>query len=120
MRKVRSVLVLTTLATTLGGCAGYQLVRVDPDRLPSYEPRHVPIPESCELLLERAAGGAVPHFNEGEARELIYCQQQQMIRAQEEEAAARKLEAHAAAASFVLRLTVAVVSGLVALLVWVF
>lgn len=104
----------------LSGCFGYRLVRPNEVEIPSYDPRPVPVPSDCELLIQRAANGAVGTFDESQARMLGFCQNQQLIRAQEEEAAARKLEAHAEVANFALRATVVAVGAVVAVLSWAF
>jgi hypothetical protein len=59
-------------------------------------------------------------FSDAEAREVLFCQQQQIIRTQEEEAAAKRLEAHAAAARFALQTATFVITSVVAVLAWVF
>jgi hypothetical protein len=108
------------LSVHLGGCAGYRLVRPDDFQVPSYEPREVAIPAECDALIYRAATDGLARFNDAEARTLNFCQQQQIIRAQEEEAAARRLEAHAEAASFALRATTVLLGAVFAVLTWVF
>jgi hypothetical protein len=120
MRRHPWILLLAALLLAAPACANYRLVRMDEVTLPNYEPRPIPIPESCEALLRRAGEGGVRQFSEAETRELNYCQQQYIIRAQEEEAASRRLEAHAAAAGFVLQVTTVVVGTLIAVLTWLF
>ena len=66
--------------------------------IPSYEPRVVVIPAECETLIGRAAARGMTDFTEREARMVDFCQQQQIIRSAEEEAAAKRLDAHARAA----------------------
>jgi hypothetical protein len=90
MCRFRSVLVLWLLATTLTGCAGYRFIRADEVTLPSYEPREIPIPATCDALLQRAGTTGATRLSEVEARELTFCQLQYVLRAQEEEAAARR------------------------------
>jgi hypothetical protein len=107
------------LALTLNGCMGYRLVRMDEIELPSYEPRPVAIPAECAGLIERAATAGIATMTEVESRTVAFCQQQQVIRSLEEEAAARKLESHAAAARFALQLTTVVVGALIVLIGWV-
>ena len=111
---------LLALVMLLAGCGPYRLIRPDEVTVPNYEPREVLVPEKCDTLIRRAAVQGMAGFTEGETRELAFCQQQQVIRAQEEEAVARKLEAHAEAANLALRFTVVAVGALVAVLTWVF
>lgn len=107
------------LALVLNGCMGYRIVRPDEFEMPSYEPREVHIPAECQGLIERAAAEGLAALTETESRTVTFCQQQQILRSLEEEAAARKLESHAAAARFALQLTTVVVGGLIVLLGWV-
>jgi hypothetical protein len=108
------------LALTLGACMGYRLVHLDEIEVPTYEPRVVPIPAECDALIERAVTRGVATLSEVEGRTVQFCQQQQMIRAQEEEAAARRLEAHAAAARFGLQLATVIIGALIVVAGWVF
>lgn len=119
MGLVRSLVVLVLLVAT-SGCFGYRLVRPDEIEVPSYTPREVLIPAECESLIQRAATGSASRMSQAEANTLSFCQHQQLIRAQEEEAVARKLEAHAAAAGFALQVTTVAVGALVAVLTWIF
>jgi hypothetical protein len=119
MHALRSLLVLALLVSQ-AGCFGYRLVRPEEIDLPSYEPREVPIPAQCEPLLQRAGTTDPNGLTDAEARALTFCQNQQIIRAQEEEAAARRLEAHAQAANFALQVTTVVVGALIAILAWAF
>lgn len=119
MRFLRSLLVLALLLST-SGCFGYRLIRPDEVPVPSYEPREVPVPADCEALVRRAASGGVDGLSEAEARRVGFCQHQQLLRAQEEEAASRKLEAHAAAAGLALQVTTVVLGALIAVLAWAF
>lgn len=98
----------------LGACYAPQAVQV-----PSYEPRAVAVPAECEALVQRAAapGAAI---SEADSRMLSFCQHQQILRAQEEEAAARKLEAHARTAGVALQAATFLLGATVALLAWVF
>ena len=104
----------------LSGCSQYRLASLDEVEIPNYEPRPVLVPATCDALITRAANEGMSLFTETEAREALFCQQQQIIRAQEEEAAAARLEAHAAAARFALQTATFVIGGLVAILAWVF
>jgi hypothetical protein len=110
-------LVLVLMCT---GCMGYRLVPLDELALPSYEPREVLIPAECPALVERAATEGLATLTEAENRTVTFCQQQKVLRSLEEEAAARKLESHAAAARFALQLTTVVVGGLIVFLGWLF
>lgn len=108
------------LVLFLSSCGHYRMVRMDDIQIPDYEPRPVAVPLTCDSLVTRAANLGMVEFDESEARELQFCQQQHLIRAQEEEAASRKLEAHATAAHFALQLTVVTVGALIAVLAWIF
>jgi hypothetical protein len=118
VRSLRPFVILLLLPL-MSGCFGYRLMRADEIPIPSYEPREVVVPEECELLIRQAAQ-RVGQLTESEARGVSFCQKQQMVRAQEEEAVARKLEAHAATGRFVLQLTTVVIGALFAFLAWVF
>lgn len=107
-------------AATLSSCSGYRVIRADEIDWPDYEPREVLVPEKCDTLVRRAAVEGMTRFSEAEANELAFCQQQHLIRAQEEEAVAARLEAHAEAASFGLRVATTVVGALVFVLAWAF
>ena len=118
MRVLRPLLLLALLLSQ-AGCFGYRLVRPDEINLPSYEPRDVPIPAECDALVRRAGTTDPNRITDAESRALTFCQNQQIIRAQEEEAAARRLEAHAQAANFALQVATVVVGALIAVLAWV-
>jgi hypothetical protein len=109
---------MLVLALSLHGCMGYRLVPLAELELPSYEPREVLVPAECAALIERAATAGVASLTETESRTVAFCQQQQIQRTLEEEAAARRLESHAAAARFALQLTTVVVGGLIVFLGW--
>jgi hypothetical protein len=98
---------------------GYRLVHIDEITLPSYEPRPVTVPPECDELIERAAAAGITALTDAESRTVTFCQQQQVIRTLEEEAAARKLESHAAAARFALQLTTVVIGALIVFIGWV-
>jgi hypothetical protein len=118
MLRYLSLLLVLTLGFT--ACSQYRLASLQDVEIPNYEPRVVPLPATCEPLILRAAEEGMALFTETEAREVMFCQQQQIIRTQEEEAAAKRLEAHAAAARFALQTVTFVVTGLVAIAAWVF
>ncbi|HEV2146893.1 MAG TPA: hypothetical protein VGR37_05805 [Longimicrobiaceae bacterium] len=119
MRVLRPLLLLVLLLSQ-AGCFGYRLVRPEEIDLPSYEPRNVPIPAECDALIRRAGTSDPNRITEAEGRALSFCQNQQIIRAQEEEAAARKLEAHAQAANFALQIATVAIGALIAILAWAF
>ena len=114
------MLLVPVLVASLSGCLGYRLVRPDEIPVPNYEPREVLIPAECENLVRRAGTEGAARLTPAEINTLNFCQHQQLIRAQEEEAVARKLEAHAAAAGFALQATTVVLGALFAVLTWVF
>lgn len=117
---LRSIAIALALSLPAGGCFGYRLIRPEEIEVPSYEPRLVQIPERCDTLITRAATTGMETMEPGEARMVGFCQTQQLVRAQEEEAVARKLEAHAETATFALRLTTVLVGATIAVLAWAF
>ena len=98
----------------LGACYAPQSVQ-----MPSYEPRAVAIPAECEGLVQRAAAPGAA-LTEAEFRMVSFCQHQQILRAQEDEAASRKLDAHARTAGVVLQAATLVLGATIAVLTWVF
>jgi hypothetical protein len=88
--------------------------------MPSYEPRVVAIPAECDTLAQRAASSGAAQLSEPDFRMLTFCQHQQLIRAQEEEAAARKLDAHARTAGLALQAATLVLGATIAVITWVF
>jgi hypothetical protein len=118
MPRLLTSLLLFFLA--ISGCSQYRLASLEDVEIPNYEPRPVLVPANCEELITRAANEGMSLFTETEAREALFCQQQQLIRAQEEEAAAKRLESHAEAARFVLQTVTVVITGTVAVLAWIF
>ena len=111
---------LLALVLLLSGCGPYRMMRPDEITVPDYAPRVVLVPATCDSLVTRAANVGMSRFSDNEAREVAFCQQQQVIRAQEEEAASAKIEAHAEAANFALRLTVVTLGAIIGLLAWLF
>ncbi|MEX2571533.1 MAG: hypothetical protein WD737_09500 [Gemmatimonadota bacterium] len=111
---------LLLILAFLPACSQYRLASLHDVEIPNYEPREVVVPATCEGLIDRAATRGMEGFTEAEAREILFCQQQQIIRTQEEEAAAKRLEAHAAAARFALQTATFVLTGLIAVAAWVF
>lgn len=120
MRHLARLSAVLLLALPSSGCFGYRLVRPNEVEIPTYEPRPVAIPAECESLIQRAGTEGILGLQERQIQMLDFCQNQQLIRAQEEEAASRKLEAHAEVANFALRATVVAVGALVAVLSWAF
>ena len=114
MRRTTRVTLPFALAATLAACSSASI------SMPSYEPRAVAVPPECEALVRRAADGALATMTDAEARTVAFCQHQQLLRAQEEEAASRKIEAHARVASFGLQVVTVVLAATVAALAWAF
>jgi len=108
------------LAVSLSACAQYRMASLQDVEIPNYDPRFVLVPDTCEPLILRAGTEGMARMTEAERSETLYCQQQMLIRAQEEEAASKRLESHAEAARFVLQTATVVFTGLVAVLAWVF
>lgn len=119
MRVLRTALFLLAVPT-LSGCFGYRVIRPEEIEIPSYEPRPVLVPEQCEALIQRTAERGMTGVSDAEGRMALFCQQQQIIRAQEEETALRRLEAHAETANFGLRVATVVIGATIAVLTWVF
>ena len=115
---MRRTAVLLLLAVAFSGCAQYRLASLQDMEIPNYDPRPVVIPETCEGLIARVAAEGMSRLSDAESREALFCQGQMLIRAQEEEAASRRLEAHAEAARFGLQLVTVTVTALVAVLAW--
>jgi len=118
--KNRLVAASLTIVLAFSGCAHYRSASLQDVEIPNYEPRIVAIPPTCEGLIQRVVAEGMARMAESETREVLFCQQQQIIRAQEEEAAAKRLESHAAAARFGLQMATFVITGVVAILAWVF
>jgi hypothetical protein len=119
---MRTLRALPLLALTLlsSGCYGYRLMQPEEIPIPNYTPRAVAIPAECEGLIARVAERGMTGMGDADARMVLFCQQQQLIRSQEEQAAERKIEAHARAAEFALHVTTLVLTGTIAILAWVF
>ena len=117
---LRTAAVVLLAASLISGCSQYRLASLQDVEIPNYEPRPVAVPERWTELIDRAAARGMTSFTDVEAREVLFCQQQQIIRTQEEEAAAKRLESHAEAARFVIQTTVAVITGTIAFIAWVF
>jgi hypothetical protein len=114
MRRTARVTLPFALAASLAACSSANV------NLPSYEPRAVAVPAECEALVQRAAGGGLATMSEAEARMVAFCQHQQLLRVAEEDAASRKIEAHARVASFGLQVATVVLAATVAVLAWAF
>ena len=99
---------------------GIRLASLEDVQIPNYEPRPVLIPATCEPLIQRAATQGMQTLSETERAEALFCQQQMLIRAQEEEAASELLEAHSEAARFVLQAATVAFTAVIAILAWVF
>jgi hypothetical protein len=103
----------TAILTGLAACGA-----VGP--MPSYEPRPVAVPAECEAAIQRAVSAGPSSLSDAEARTVEFCQHQQLVRAAEEEAASRKLDAHARTATLALQVTTLVVGATIAVLAWAF
>ena len=88
--------------------------------LPRYTPRDVPIPAECEGMIAQVAQRGMSGLSDSDSRMVLFCQQQQMIRAEEEEVVERRIEAHARAADFALHVATVVVTATIAVLAWAF
>ena len=88
--------------------------------MPSYEPRAVAVPAQCEELTKRAATAGTADISEADFRMLTFCQHQQLLRAAEEDAVARRMDAHARAAGVFLQAATIVIGATIAVLSWVF
>jgi hypothetical protein len=85
MRRFRLFAVVTSILVPLGACA------------PSYQPRSVPVPAECEQILRNAAeiGPERVAADAAEFRRVAFCQQQQSLKAAEEQAAHARMQARA-------------------------
>jgi hypothetical protein len=111
---------LLLLTLTLNACGHYRMASLQDVEIPNYEPRVVVVPPACEPLIQRAVSDGLSRFSDSERSEVLFCQQQQILRTQEEEAAAKRLEAHAAAARFALQTATFLLTSTVALVAWLF
>jgi hypothetical protein len=118
MRPLRALPALLGLALLSSGCFGYRLMRPEEIELPSYTPRVVPMPETCDPLIARVAERGMAGVSEAEGRMALFCQQQMMIRANEEELVERRIEAHARAADFALHAATVVLTATIAVVGW--
>ena len=119
MRPLRALLLLS-LVLLSSACMGYRLMRPEEIEIPDYTPRAVAMPAQCEGLIARVAERGMTGLGASDSQMVLFCQQQQLIRAQEEEAADRKIEAHARAADFALHLATVAIGTTIAVLAWLF
>jgi hypothetical protein len=117
---MRRIAALLSLLVCLTGCSQYRLASLQDVQIPNYEARIVLIPATCDTLITRAATAGMSRLTDVEGREVLFCQQQMIIRAQEEEAASKRLEAHAAAARFALQTAGFILGAAIAVLAWLF
>lgn len=120
MRSLRALSTLALLLFFTTGCFGYRLMRPEEIPIPSYTPRPVTVPAECEGLIARVAERGMTGVSEADSRMVLFCQQQMLLRAREEEVAEKRIEAHARAAHFALQVTTVVVGATVAVLAWLF
>ena len=120
MRSLRALSLLASLTILSSGCFGYRLMQPEEIPVPDYTPRPVVIPAECEGMIARVAERGMAGMSENDSRMVLFCQQQQMLRAQEEEAAEKKLEAHARAAGLALQVATVVIGATIAVLAWLF
>lgn len=100
---IRSVAFVLTVLIPFSACA------------PAYQPREVLVPANCEVLARRAAEQGVNSLSEGEQQQLDFCQQQQLLRAEEEQAAYAKYQVRSNQSSLIASLIYATVSLLIIL-----
>ena len=120
MRTLRALSALLSLALLSSGCFGYRLMRPEELPIPDYTPRPVAVPAECERLIALVAERGMAGVSESDSRMVIFCQQQMIIRGQEEEVAEKRIEAHARAADFGLHVLTAVLTATIAVVAWVF
>lgn len=80
-RSIRSIALAMVILVPAGACA------------PAYQPRNVPVPADCDTLFQRAAEQGTAAFSESAMRQLNYCQDQFLLRAEEEQAAYARYQA---------------------------
>ncbi len=120
MRSLRDLALLTSVLLLSSGCFGYRLMRPEEIEIPNYTPRPVVVPAECEGMIARVAERGMTGMSEADARMVLFCQQQQIIRAQEEEVAEKRIEAHARAADFALSVVTVALGATFAVLAWLF
>lgn len=120
MRPLRLLPLVLGLSLLASGCFGYRLMRPEEIELPTYTPRVVPIPAECEGLIVQAAERGFAGMSESNARMVLFCQQQMLLRGQEEEVAEKRIEAHARAADFALHAVTTVLTATIAVVAWLF
>ena len=117
MRSLRLLPLLGLLLLT-SGCFGYRLMRPEEIELPTYTPRVVAIPAQCEGMIARVAERGMVGMSDSDSKMVLFCQQQMMIRADEEELVERRIEAHARAADFALHAATVVLTATIAVVGW--
>jgi hypothetical protein len=120
MRSLRALSLLSSLVLLSSGCFGYRLMQPEEIPVPNYTPRPVAIPAECEGMIARVAERGMTGMSDADGRMVLFCQQQMMLRAHEEEAAEKKLEAHARAADLALHIGTVIVGTTIAVLAWLF
>ena len=118
MRPIRALSLVLGLSLLSSGCFGYRLMRPEEIELPRYTPREVPMPAECEGMIARVAERGMAGMSENDSRMVLFCQQQMMIRAEEEELVERRIEAHARAADFALHAATVVLTATIAVVGW--
>jgi hypothetical protein len=120
MRPIRALPALVALALLSSGCFGYRLMRPEEIDLPNYQPRPVVVPAECEGMILQVAERGMTGMSDADARMVLFCQQQMMLRGQEEEVAEKRIEAHARAADFALHAVTTVLTATIAVVAWLF
>ena len=120
MRPLRALPALLALALLSSGCFGYRLMRPEELPIPNYSPRPVAVPAECEGLIARVAERGMAGLSDPDSRMVLFCQQQMIIRGQEEEVAEKRIEAHARAADFGLHVVTTVLTATIAVVAWLF
>ena len=120
MRPISALSLVIGLSLLCGGCFGYRLMRPEEITLPSYTPRPVAVPAECEGMITRVAERGMAGMSEADSRMVLFCQQQMLLRGQEEEVAEKRIEAHARAADFGLHVVTTVLTATIAVVAWLF
>ncbi len=101
---IRSVALTLAALVPLSACA------------PRYQPREVLVPDTCEPLLRRVGEQGTDALDERELRHLAFCQQQRLLRAEEEQAAYVRYQVRNAQSTYVLSLVYSALALVVLLL----
>jgi hypothetical protein len=88
-RSIRSLVLPLAVLIPLSACA------------PQYQPRQVPIPADCDVLLRNATEEGVRSLSEAELKQLQFCQQQHLLRAEEEQAEYAKYQVRNARSAYI-------------------